>query len=243
MNFCRSSVGLSSPRLPCCPLLLRAQHFRDENAERPRGRRRCARARAQSAGSGTTVGRRGRIRLETLGGCALGIGRFPDFQYNGEGGAGEGVAEEEPSPVGSDRVSLQFDPCSLRIPPLDCETTRLFGLPLPPFVRVRIVPEELQGVLQRETGVVELDLAARFLLEVGRVYRPPALAVRTRLTTEVARGQRRSGMGRRMDKEGRCRLVGVATVVPTEDGLLNAFLGLPTECLADLSAKILLTYL
>lgn len=41
-----------------------------------------------------------------------------------------------------------------------------------------------------------------------------------------------------MDGQGRCRLVGVATVDPIDDFLMNSFLGLPTECLADLNAVI-----
>lgn len=58
------------------------------------------------------------------------------------------------------------------------------------------------------------------------------------LTSEESVGKMRSGKGERLDKDGKCRLVGVATVDPIDDFLMNSFLGLPTECLADLNATI-----
>lgn len=60
----------------------------------------------------------------------------------------------------------------------------------------------------------------------------------TTLTTEESKGEIKSGRGERMDGEGKCRLVGIATVEPVNDVFMNSFLGLPTECIADLNASI-----
>lgn len=67
------------------------------------------------------------------------------------------------------------------------------------------------------------------------------MLVKTVLTSEESKGKIRSGRGERLDKEGKCRLVGVATVDPIDDFLMNSFLSLPTECLADLNALITLS--
>ncbi|KAH9318637.1 hypothetical protein KI387_020406, partial [Taxus chinensis] len=75
---------------------------------------------------------------------------------------------------------------------------------------------------------------AKFKLSMLWVYKPPPLQVETVLTTEEETGQR-------MDSQGFCKLVGVATVVPVNDLFLNAFLDLPTQCIARLSAKILIS--
>lgn len=88
---------------------------------------------------------------------------------------------------------------------------------------------------------VELEFVAKFLFSAGSLYRAPPLLVKTVLTSEESTGKIRSGKGRRLDNEGKCRLVGVAYVDPINDVFMNNFLGLPTECLADLGAIISLT--
>lgn len=85
---------------------------------------------------------------------------------------------------------------------------------------------------------VDLEFIAKFSFSVGSLYRAPPLLVKTILTSEESKGSMRSGRGERLDKEGRCRLVGVATVDPIDDWFMNTFLGLPTECLAILNAVI-----
>lgn len=88
---------------------------------------------------------------------------------------------------------------------------------------------------------VDLRFKAKFCFSVGSIYRAPPLIVETVLTSEESKGRMRGGRGERLDKEGSCRLVGVATVDPIDDALMNSFLGLPTECLADLRAVISLS--
>ncbi|KAI4347495.1 hypothetical protein L6164_008305 [Bauhinia variegata] len=91
---------------------------------------------------------------------------------------------------------------------------------------------------ERELGLVDLEFKAKFLFSAGSVYKAPPLLVKTLLTSEESKGTMKSGRGKRLDAEGKCRLVGVATVDPIDDFFLNSFLALPTECLADLNALI-----
>ena len=85
---------------------------------------------------------------------------------------------------------------------------------------------------------MDLDFRAKFWFSVGSLYRAPALKVETMLTSEESKGIIKAGRGRRLDPSGLCTLVGVATVAPVGDLLLDSFLSLPTECIARLNARI-----
>ncbi|XP_022140932.1 uncharacterized protein LOC111011473 [Momordica charantia] len=175
------------------------------------------------------------LHFKTLRACKLGISRYPDFEYNAEGGTGTASAETDGS---GDQVSVSFDVGTLYIPPLTTETTKFLGLPLPPFLKIDILPEFFHGNISKESGKVELEFKAKFIFSVGSIYKAPPLLVKTVLTSEESEGSIRRGKGERLDKEGKCRLVGVATVDPIDDFLLNSFLSLPTECIAILNAII-----
>ncbi|CAK7337180.1 unnamed protein product [Dovyalis caffra] len=177
------------------------------------------------------------VNFKTLGGCKLGISRYPDFEYNAHGGTGTGTGTKTKD-GDLNTISVSFDLKTLYIPPLTSGTTTFLGLPLPPFLKIDIVPELFQGTIDQDSGKVDLEFMARFLFSVGTIYRAPSLLVKTVLTSEESTGTIRSGRGERLDEEGKCRLVGVATVDPINDVFMNTFLGLPTECLAKLSAVI-----
>ncbi|ERN19393.1 uncharacterized protein LOC18447777 [Amborella trichopoda] len=181
-----------------------------------------------------------KVEFQTLGDSKLGISRYPNFDYNAEGGTGRGKGRKS-SDGSSNELMVSFDIGSLYIPPLNYGTTRFLGLPLPPFLKIDIVPEKFDGIINEGTGKVDLEFRAKFCFSAGSLYRPPALMVETILTTEEAKGVIKNGKGERMDDKGKCRLVGVATVDPIHDFLMNAFLGLPTECIADLNAQIFVT--
>ncbi|KAH7557570.1 hypothetical protein JRO89_XS11G0182000 [Xanthoceras sorbifolium] len=133
------------------------------------------------------------IKFKTLAACKLGISRYPDFEYDAQGGTGTG------------------------------RTTKFLGLPLPPLLKIDIVPQLFQGNINPESG------------------QSSSIAGEDSVTTEESKGSMRSGRGERLDKEGKCRLVGVATVDPIDDFFMNTFLGLPTQCLANLNALIALS--
>lgn len=82
-----------------------------------------------------------------------------------------------------------------------------------------------------------MEFTANFLFSVGSLYRAPPLVVNTLLTTETTAGRLRGGQGRRLDSEGKCKLVGVAPLDRIQDAFMNAFLTLPTECLAIMEAQ------
>lgn len=177
------------------------------------------------------------MKFQTLPACKLGISRYPDFDYNAQGGSGTATGTKNGVDL-PDKITVSFDLQSLYIPPLSSATTRFLGLPLPPFLKIDIVPELFQGTIVEETGQVDLQFKAKFLFSVGKFYKAPPLLVVTVLTSEESNGVMKGGRGERLDGDGNCRLVGVATVDPIDDILINSFLGLPTECLADLNANI-----
>ncbi|KAL0913978.1 hypothetical protein M5K25_017473 [Dendrobium thyrsiflorum] len=180
------------------------------------------------------------IKFQTLEDCKLGIGSYPDFEYDANGGIGSATGKFHGfNPT--EEIFALFDLEKLYIPPLTGATTRFLGLPLPPFLKIDIAPEIFQGSINRASGKVELQFRAKFWFSTGMIYRAPPLMVETILTSEESKGSLRSGKGERLDKEGKCRLVGVATVDPIDDVIMNSFLSLPTECIAELSAQIFIT--
>nr|GLL39325.1 uncharacterized protein LOC109151087 [Ipomoea trifida] len=178
------------------------------------------------------------VEFRTQGGCKLGISRYPDFEYNAEGGrgSGRGVKNNEED----DEISVDFELKSVYIPPLTTATTKFLGLPLPPLLKIDIVPELFRGTINQESGKIDLEFRAKFWFSIGSVYRAPPLVVETVLTSEESKGKMKKGRGERLknNEGGSCRLVGVATVQPIDDVFLNTFLSLPTECLAVLNASI-----
>nr|XP_007152347.1 hypothetical protein PHAVU_004G122400g [Phaseolus vulgaris]ESW24341.1 hypothetical protein PHAVU_004G122400g [Phaseolus vulgaris] len=168
------------------------------------------------------------VSFKTEKGCKLAISRYPDFEYDAEGGMGTGIAAKvtENGPANND-LPVSFDLESLYIPPLTSSTAKFLGLPLPPFLKIEVVPEALHGSINQESGKVDLEFKAKFLFSAGSLYKAPPLLVKTVLTSEETKGTMKSGRGRRLDKEGKCRLVGVATVDPIDDFFMNSFLGIP----------------
>ncbi|XAR71750.1 hypothetical protein NMG60_11018157 [Bertholletia excelsa] len=178
------------------------------------------------------------VKFKTQGGCKLSISRYPDFKYNAEGGTGSGTSTKFGDSESNDEVSVNFDLETIYIPPMMSSTTRFLGLPLPPFLKIDIVPELFQGIINQKSGKVDFEFKAKFWFSVGSFYKAPPLMVETVLTSEESKGALKSGRGERLNEDGKCRLVGVATVDPINDFLMDSFLGLPTECLADLNAII-----
>ncbi|KAK7283674.1 hypothetical protein RIF29_13367 [Crotalaria pallida] len=178
------------------------------------------------------------VSFKTQRACKLGISRYPNFEYDAQGGTGTGSVAKVTENLPNNDLPVSFDLETLYIPPLTSSTTKFLGLPLPPFLKIDIVPEAFQGNINQESGRVDLEFKAKFLFSAGSLYKAPPLLVKTVLTTEESKGNMKSGKGKRLDEEGKCRLVGVATVDPIDDFLMNSFLGLPTECLAEMNAII-----
>jgi len=176
-----------------------------------------------------------RLRLSTLAGCGLAIGRFPAFRYDARGGGGISAPR-------TGGAAVAFPPEQLMIPPLDWRSTRFLGLPLPPGLSIQIEPEELEGELDPCSGAVRLQFRARFRFRIqlagARLYAAPDLLVDTQLTSADSQGRRHRARGQALDAAGSGVLVGVATVPPSGDAWLDRFLGLPDEALAVLRCRI-----
>lgn len=177
------------------------------------------------------------LQLHTLAGCGLAIGRYPRFRYNATGGRGEAsIAAADPAGW---RL-VRFDPQTLRIPPLDSRSTRFLGLPLPPGLRIDVVPDQLEGRVQDGSGAIELHLRARFRFSLLRAYRAPDLQVVVDLSTATASGARHRLNGAPLDRRGEAELVGIAVVPATGEAWFDRFLGLPDEALAQLRCRVLI---
>lgn len=182
----------------------------------------------------------GTWQLRTGAGCQLVIGRFPPFAYDASRGGGPVVH----APTnGQGLVPLKVPGDGLTIPPLDGQTARLFGLPLPPGISVQIEPDLLEGCLNPSSGELQLSFRSRFRFTLGAakapLYQASDLVVETALTSGRVQGQRHRGQGQALNGEGRGRLVGVATIAPCQDSWLNVFLGLPDEALAVMDVHLI----
>lgn len=76
-----------------------------------------------------------------------------------------------PTTTGGTRQQVTFDASTLAIPPLDYRSTRLFGIPLPPPLKIEIIPKRLQGFVDTETGETSLSFDAEFCFSVGSLYK------------------------------------------------------------------------
>ena len=222
---------------------MKVAHFAVPVRPSPRSAsRRCCTARSSTAG----------VSLTTERDCQLAVSIYPTFAYDASGGGGTGTATTTTDTT----QHIVFDPATLRIPPLDYRSTRLFGIPLPPPLKIDIVPRALQGEVNTATGQARLSFDAEFCFSIGALYKAPPLSVVTDLTTETSSGSIHTAEGQRRSPDGTCRcggcrllhcccvrshtfrLVGVARVPTTSDPLLNTFLMLPTDALAVLSATL-----
>lgn len=94
------------------------------------------------------------INFKTKSACKLGISRYPDFEYDAEGGIGNGFGAKAKNQDDNDIILVSFDLETLYIPSLTSSTTKFLGLSLPPFLRIDIVPEAFHGSINQESGKV-----------------------------------------------------------------------------------------
>jgi len=140
-----------------------------------------------------------RVALTTMPASrpTLGVSAWPDFDYDASGATTLGVVGA-PDPARPGAVHLVFDVRTFEGPPVCGRTTKVFGLPLPPGVRIDIHPIRLEGWLDPETGACALDFDAEFRGSIfGRdAIRLPPMRVNSPLTTGPAAGAHRAAEGR-----------------------------------------------
>lgn len=146
------------------------------------------------------------------------------------------------------RVQLEWSPTKLITPSLTWRTTFLAcALPylhipaLPPGWAVHTATDRLDGYCDVTSGVIELQYDARYTFVAPWLYTSPPLLVCTTLTTETAHVGGSRMQGRRMDEQGRARLVGVAGIQRTGAWLCDTLVGLPTTCRSCLDVCLCLT--
>lgn len=107
------------------------------------------------------------VGFKTLGACKLGISRYPNFEYDAEGGTGTGTGTKL---ADGNEISVSFDIETLYIPSLTSATTKFLGLPLPPFLKIDIVPQLFQGNINQESGqVIKLYICFTFMRKGAKI--------------------------------------------------------------------------
>ena len=175
------------------------------------------------------------MQLKSLEDCRLTIGSYPPFSYNACGGGGEGRLLPSKK---NNILYLSFSPKTFLIPPLTSQTTRFLSLPLPPGLKIEMSMDKLEGTIDKNSGEVLFKFKSKFVFSIGSMIKFPNLLVNTSLTTGSVKGKLHEESGISLQKNGRTKLVGISIIPPTRNLLLDTFLGLPNEALAELQCEI-----
>ncbi|WP_269624018.1 hypothetical protein [Prochlorococcus marinus] len=175
------------------------------------------------------------MELKSLEGCRLKIGSYPPFIYNACGGGGK--AELLPGQQ-NNLLYVSFSSKTFSIPPLTSRTTKFLSLPLPPGLKIEMSMDKLEGTIDKKTGEILLKFESKFLFSVGTIYKFPYLIVKTILKTGKVKGKLHIGEGLVLQTNGKTKLVGISIIPITGNKILDTFLGLPNEALAELQCEI-----
>ena len=175
------------------------------------------------------------MQLKSLEDCRLKIGSYPPFSYNASGGGGKGTL------LPSEKKNIYylfFSSKTFSIPPLTSRTTKFLCLPLPPIFKIKISLDKLEGTINKNSGEVFLEFDSKFIFSIGTIIKFPALLVQTSLQTGKVKGKLHEGEGMAVQKDGKTKLIGISIIPPTGNKILDTFLTLPNEALAELKCEI-----
>tara|TARA_Y100001968_G_scaffold311433_1_gene333475 strand:- start:719 stop:1249 length:531 start_codon:yes stop_codon:yes gene_type:complete len=175
------------------------------------------------------------MQLKSLEGCRLRIGKYPPFTYNAYGGGGEAILLPNQK---NNLLNISFSSKKFSIPALTSKTTRFLYLPLPPGFKIEMTMDQLEGTIDKNSGEVLLKFESKFILSIGPMLKFPELIVKTLLTTGTVKGKSHEGQGSVLKSSGKTKLVGIATIPKTNNKILDTFLDLPNEALAELKCEI-----
>ena len=175
------------------------------------------------------------MELKSLEGCRLKIGKFPTFTYNAYGGGGKATLLPNEQ---NNLLHISFSSKTFSIPPLTSKTTKFLSLPLPPGFKIKMSLDHLEGTVDKNSGDVLLKFESKFLFNIGALLRFPPLIVRTLLKTGKVKGKIHEGEGLLLQSDGTTKLVGIATIPKTGNTILDKFLDLPNEAIAELKCEI-----
>ena len=175
------------------------------------------------------------MQMKSLDGCRLTIGSYPPFIYNAYGGGGK--ATLFPSKK-NNLLNISFSSKTFLIPPLTSRTTKFLSLPLPPGLKIEMCMDHLAGTIDKNSGEVLLKFESQFLFSIGAIIEFPGLIVNTLLKTGKVKSQLHEGEGQVLQNNGKTKLVGISRIPKTGNKILDTFLGLPNEALAELQCEI-----
>ena len=175
------------------------------------------------------------MHLRSLEGCRLKIGKYPPFCYNACGGGGKATLLPNKK---NNLLNISFSSEKFFIPALTSKTTRFLSLPLPPGFKIQMTMDQLEGTIDKSSGEVLLKFESRFILSIGAMLEFPELIVKTMLTTGKVKGRLHEAKGIVLESNGKTKLVGIATIPKTNNKILDTFLDLPNEALAELKCEI-----
>ena len=175
------------------------------------------------------------MQLKSLEGCRLKIGSYPTFTYNAYGGGGK--ATLLPSQK-TNFLHVSFSSKTFSIPPLTSRTTKFLSLPMPPGFKIEMSLDKLEGTIDKNSGAVCLDFESKFSFSIGTIIKFPALFVKTSLQTGPVQGQLHEGKGMVIQTNGTTKLVGISIIPKTGNKILDTFLCLPNEAMAELKCEI-----
>ncbi len=175
------------------------------------------------------------MQLRSLEGCRLTIGKYPPFIYNAYGGGG--AATLLPSQR-KNLLKISFSSKTFSIPPLTSKTTQFLSLPLPPGLKIAMSMDKLKGTIDKNSGEILLKFESKFVLSIGSLLKFPDLLVKTLLQTGAVKGKLHEGKGLVLQQNGKTKLVGISIIPQTGNKILDAFLRLPNEAIAELECEI-----
>ena len=175
------------------------------------------------------------MQLKSLKGCRLTIGSFPPFSYNATGGGGQGRLL---SSKNKNILYLSFSSKTFSIPPLTSKTTKFLSLPLPPGLKIEMFMDRLEGTIDKNSGEIFFEFESKFVFCIGTLITFPELLVKSLLNTGVVTSKSHKAKGLVLQKNGKAKLVGISIIPPTGNKILDTFLGLPNEALAELECEI-----
>ena len=175
------------------------------------------------------------MQLKSLEKCQLRIGSYPPFSYNACGGGGKGTLLPSKK---NNILFLSFSSKTFSIPPLTSKTTKFLSLPLPPGLKIEMHMDKLEGTIDKNSGEILFKFESKFIFSIGNMIKFPDLLIKTALTTGKVKGKLHEETGIMLKENGKTKLVGVCIIPKTRNQILDTFLGLPNEALAELQCEI-----
>ncbi len=175
------------------------------------------------------------MKMKSLEGCRLTIGSYPPFTYNAYGGGGKLTVIPSQK---NNLLHVSFSSETFSIPPLTSKTTKFLSLPFPPGLKIEMSMDKLEGTIDKISGEVLLKFESKFIFSIGAKLKFPELIVNSLLTTGKVKGKLHEEEGQVLQGNGKTKLVGIATIPITGNKILDNFLGLPNEALAELQCEI-----